>query len=162
MQQQKQQQLPAPPTPKPLAGRKRSFTQACTWDNLGPKALSEISASLLAAGGWEGVQAPAITGAIGVDAPGPIPVGCSSASTEVAEESKQAAGRLPGGGNNRKSPPDTAGCSGKGRRGPGGAGAGSGVERAGKRPLNPERMERKASREKRRREEVCLLQVQVT
>ncbi|CAM9228527.1 unnamed protein product [Scytosiphon promiscuus] len=35
-----------------LSGRKRSFTQACNWDNLGPKAISEMSAGLLA-GGWE-------------------------------------------------------------------------------------------------------------
>ena len=37
----------------------------------------------------------------------------------------------------------------KGRKGAGGEGRGG-----GKRPLNPDRMERKASREKRRREEV--------
>lgn len=163
---QKQHQQP-PNSPKPLAGRKRSFTQACTWDNLGPKALSEISASLLAGGGgWEGVQAPPTASAVGVDAPGsscsavPPPFMVDSAlaaaagAAAAAAPKKQEVGRSLG-GHNRKAPAAAAaaagGCS-KGRRGAG-AGAGGG-EGAGKRPLNPERMERKASREKRRREEV--------
>eukprot|EP00903_Cladosiphon_okamuranus_P020594 g18904.t1 len=154
---QKQQQPTTPTSPKPLAGRKRSFTQACTWDNVGPKALSEISASLLAGGGWEGVQAPPAPGtppgAFTVNPPGPA---CSSvppaaAAAAAAAPPKQEAGDRLVGGYNRKAP-GAVGC-GKGRRGSG-AGAGTGGEGAGKRPLNPERMERKASREKRRREEV--------
>ena len=160
--QKQHQQLPN--SPKPLAGRKRSFTQACTWDNLGPKALSEISASLLAggggSGGWEGVQTPPTASAVGVDAPGsscsavPPSFMADSASAAAAGAAaaaapkKQEVGRSLG-GHNRKAPAAAGGCS-KGRRG---AGAGGG-EGAGKRPLNPERMERKASREKRRREEV--------
>lgn len=160
-QQQQQQQK--------LSGRKRSFPHTSNWDNLGPKALSEISASLLAGNGWDigsinndnnfSLQQPAqatLARARAAAAPAPPCSGTSHSnpsSPPAASASKQQQQQHAPNMSNGKAPVG-AGCS-KGRRGAG-AGAGAtvgGGAGAAKRLLNPDRMERKASREKRRREE---------
>ncbi|CAM9886971.1 unnamed protein product [Ectocarpus sp. 13 AM-2016] len=176
-QQQYKQQQPLPSPPK-ISGRKRSLPQTSSWDNLGPKALSEISASLLACG-WDGgvdssnsvsssphFLGPPAGAAAAVATAGPsadsavAPLTASPCSRDdaaaashvlVAAKQERAGGRAAAGGKGSSS------SSSKGRRGAvsGGVKAGTGAGAGGgKRPLNPDRMERKASREKRRREEV--------
>lgn len=180
---QQQQQQPQ----QKLSGRKRSLPQSCSWDNLSPKAISEMSASLLAGSGWDvgsitnininhtnsnnSPQQPAqiTTPACGArDAPAaaasarlcsgnnshghpPVAVG-ATASAAVKPQQQQQAGK----NNNNGKAHAGAGYS-KGRRGAGaGAAAAGGGAGSAKRLLNPDRMERKASREKRRREEASL------
>ncbi|CAM9932919.1 unnamed protein product, partial [Ectocarpus sp. 8 AP-2014] len=173
-QQQYKPQQPLPSPPK-TSGRKRSLPQTSSWDNLGPKALSEISASLLA-GGWDGgvnssnsvsssphfLGPPAAAAAAATAGPSADSVvaphtaspcsrdAAAASQVLVAAKQERAGGTAAAAGKGSSS-------SSKGRRGAvaggvkAGVGAGAG---GGKRPLNPDRMERKASREKRRREEV--------
>ncbi|CAB1103787.1 unnamed protein product [Ectocarpus sp. CCAP 1310/34] len=172
-QQQYKQQQPLPSPPK-TSGRKRSLPQTSNWDNLGPKALSEISASLLA-GGWDGgvnssysvstsphfLGPPAGAGGGGPSADSvAVPHTTSPCSRDDAAAASQvlvAAKQERAGGTAAPGGKGISSSSSKGRRGAvaGGVKVGSGAGAAGgKRPLNPDRMERKASREKRRREEV--------
>ncbi|CAN0006061.1 unnamed protein product, partial [Ectocarpus sp. 12 AP-2014] len=160
-QQQYKQQQPLPSPPK-TSGRKRSLPQTSSWDNLGPKALSEISASLLA-GGWDGgvnssnsvsssphfLGSPAgaaVTAAPGADsvvAPhtaSPCSRDDAAAASHVLVAAKQerAGGTAAAGGKGSSSS-----SSSKGRRGAvaGGVKAGTGAGAGGgKRPLNPDRM----------------------
>ncbi|CAM9554593.1 unnamed protein product, partial [Hapterophycus canaliculatus] len=169
-----------------VSGRKRSFTQACNWDNLGPKALSEISAGLLA-GGWENAAiTPQFSVAASSAVPSPraesFPTGAATDAAAAAPATscfspgRDFVGRtsvsvsVSAPGAKYKRPSATIGssgaaadsrkglgprCASKARRGGTLAVvAGAGAAGGGKKPLNPDRMERKASREKRRREEV--------
>lgn len=133
----------------PSGGRKRSYSQA--WDALSPKALSELTSGLLA-GGWDnalgslGPSSPhdASGAKVNCSAAGPMTPPCDAGGNPrryVAAE--QPAQELPGVARGGGGGGAIKGC--KGRR----------VGSATKRPLKPDRMERKATREKRRREEVC-------
>lgn len=118
------------------SGRRRSFSQA--WDALTPKTLPDahVNPGLLA-GVWNQAVVTVTSTKSQIDDLEATRIGNFEARSQVLEQevAPESIGPL------RE---ESRGKACRGRRAPGGT----------KRPLNPDRMERKATREKRRREEV--------